>query len=59
MRSRRLIRPMGLMGLMRLIGLIGLIGLTSCGGDSTLMAPLTEAEEPPAEVGTVDRKSVV
>lgn len=59
MRSRRLIRPMGLMGpmgpmgLMRLIGLIGLIGLTSCGGDSTLMAPLTEAEEPPTEVGTV------
>ena len=38
------------MGLMRLIGLIG---LTSCGGDSTLMAPLTEAEEPPTEVGTV------
>lgn len=59
MRSRRLIRPMGLMGpmgpmgLMRLMRLIGLIGLTSCGGDSTLMAPLTEAEEPPAEVGTV------
>lgn len=47
MRSRRLIRPMGLM---RLIGLIGLMG---CGGDSTLMAPLTEAEEPPTEVETV------
>lgn len=49
MRSRRLIRLMGLMGPMGLMRLIGLIGLTSCGGD----APLTEAEEPPAEVGTV------
>lgn len=35
-----------------LIGMM-MIALTSCGGDSTLMAPLTEAEEPHTEVGTV------
>lgn len=45
MRSRRLIRPMGLM---RLIGLIGLMG---CGGSDEMA--FTEAEEPPTEVGTV------
>lgn len=56
---KELMRPMSLMGLighiglMGLMSLIGMIALTSCGGDSTLMAPLTEAEEPPTEVGTV------
>ena len=44
--------PMGPMGLMGLMRLIGLIGLMSCGGGSDEMA-FTEAEEPPAEVGTV------